>query len=110
MTFFATSARIHWLLERLSALLLIALTYWPLRFVERCMHAQYAPMLDWLHLPLNKGGLILWFWLVCYHSQLGMQSIFTDYLTYRYQLFAIWSAGLFFTGLALGATLLLAQF
>ncbi len=102
-------AHFHWLQQRLSALCLLPLSYWLLMFAERCLHASYSEMLSWLHLPINKYGLIAWFLLVCYHGALGMQVIFEDYISRTRQQLAIWVSNTFFTGLALGAVLFFVQ-
>ncbi|MDQ5940023.1 MAG: succinate dehydrogenase / fumarate reductase, rane anchor subunit [Pseudomonadota bacterium] len=102
-------AHFHWLQQRLSALFLLPLSYWLFMFTERCLHASYSDMLTWLHLPINKYGLIAWFLLVCYHGALGMQVVFEDYVSRPRQRIASWSANLLFTGIALCAVFFLIQ-
>lgn len=102
-------AHTDWLRQRLSALFLLPLSYWLFIFVEHCLQANYSEMLSWLHLPINKYALIAWFLLVCYHGAIGMQVIFEDYIPRHRQRLAIWTANIFFMGLALSAVIFLVQ-
>jgi succinate dehydrogenase / fumarate reductase membrane anchor subunit len=102
------SATTHWSMQRLTAILLIPLSYWLLEFLRLCLNANYFDITDWLALPVNKIGLIAWLLVVCYHAASGMTVVLEDYVSHLNQQFtAILVARLFFAGLALSAIVLL---
>jgi succinate dehydrogenase / fumarate reductase membrane anchor subunit len=98
----------HWWSQRLSAILLIPLTYWLLDFLRHCFQKNYFETIEWLALPFNKIALIAWIITVFYHAALGVQIILEDYVSHQQKRFiAIWSANTVFATLALGALVLL---
>ena len=104
------SATHHWWMQRLTAILLIPLSYWLLAFLQLCLHANYFEMIAWLAAPVNQIGLSAWLLVVCYHAAIGLQVVLEDYVSHRgTQVAAIWTTRLFFTGLALSAIVLLLQ-
>lgn len=75
------SATTHWTLQRLSALALIPLTYWLLRFLYACFQESFFEASEWLNEPLNKSALLLWLLMTCYHAALGLQVVLEDYVS-----------------------------
>ncbi len=100
----------HWSMQRLTAILLIPLSYWLLVFLQLCLHANYFEMSAWLTTPMNQIGLSAWLLVVCYHAAIGLQVVLEDYVSHRgKQVAAIWIAHSFFAGLALSSIVLLLQ-
>ena len=104
------SATHHWWMQRLTAILLIPLSFWLLAFLQLCLHANYFEMIVWLAAPVNQIGLSAWLLVVCYHAAIGLQVVLEDYVSHRgTQVTAIWITRLFFAGLALSSIVLLLQ-
>ncbi len=100
----------HWTLQRITAILLIPLSYWILAFLQYCLNANYFETSAWLNEPVNKIGLIAWVLVVCYHTALGLQVVLEDYVSHRgKQVVAIWSVKIGFAALSLSAIVLLFQ-
>lgn len=100
----------HWWMQRLTAILLIPLSYWLLAFLQLCFHANYFEMTEWLTTPFNQIGLSAWLLVVCYHTAIGLQVVLEDYVSHSGIQFAtIWAVRAFFAGLALCAIILLFQ-
>lgn len=100
----------HWKLQRITAGLLVPLSYWILAFLQHCLKANYFETSAWLHEPINRFGLIAWILVVCYHTALGLQVVLEDYVSHQgKQVVAIWGVNLFFSALGLSAIVLLFQ-
>lgn len=100
----------HWWLQRLTAILLLPLSYWLIAFLQLAFQANYFEMLEWLALPLNKIALILWFLIAFFHAIIGLKVVFEDYISHRgYRFAVIWSVNSIFGILALSAVVLLLQ-
>ncbi|MDD5227264.1 MAG: succinate dehydrogenase, hydrophobic membrane anchor protein [Methylococcales bacterium] len=100
----------HWSMQRLTAILLIPLSYWLLTFLQLCLHANYFEMTEWLATPVNQIGLSMWLLVVCYHAAIGLQVVLEDYVSHRGKQFAaIWTVHSLFAGLALSSIVLLLQ-
>ncbi|MEI7796072.1 MAG: succinate dehydrogenase, hydrophobic membrane anchor protein [Methylococcaceae bacterium] len=100
----------HWGIQRLTAILLIPLSYWLIAFLQLCLHANYFEIKAWLTSPVNQIALGTWFVVVCYHAAIGLQVVLEDYVSNRdKQLAAIWGVNVFFAGLALSALVFLFQ-
>ncbi|MFI3138326.1 MAG: succinate dehydrogenase, hydrophobic membrane anchor protein [Methylococcaceae bacterium] len=70
----------HWLLQRITAVLLIPLSYWLIILLNLLTTAPYQSTLNWLTVPLNAAALIAWVILVFYHAALGVQVVIEDYV------------------------------
>jgi len=93
----------HWTIQRLTAVLLIPLSYWLLVFLQLCLQENYFEITEWLASPLNKIALISWLIVVCYHAAIGAQVVLEDYVSNQSkQCMAIWATHSFFAILALG--------
>lgn len=100
----------HWWMQRLTAILLLPLSYWLIQFLNLTFNANYFEILEWFAAPLNKIALILWFLIVCYHAALGLQVVLEDYVSHRdYRFAAIWTVNSIFGILGLSAVVLLLQ-
>jgi succinate dehydrogenase / fumarate reductase membrane anchor subunit len=96
------SATKHWTMQRLTAILLIPLSYWLLAFLQLCLQANYFDIIEWLASSINKIGLISWLVVVCYHAAIGVQVVLEDYVSNQNKQFtAIWTAHSLFAILAL---------
>jgi succinate dehydrogenase / fumarate reductase membrane anchor subunit len=101
-------AKQHWLMQRLTAILLLPLSYWLIEFLRLALNANYFEMLEWLALPLNKMALILWFLMIFFHASIGLQVVLEDYVSNRgYRFAAIWTVHAVFSILGLSAAVLL---
>ncbi len=100
----------HWTVQRLTAILLLPLSYWLIAFLRLALNGNYFEMLEWLSTPLNKTALIAWFLVVFYHSAMGLQVVLEDYISNTAKrLTAIWTAYSVCAGLGLSAVVLLLQ-
>ena len=100
----------HWFMQRLSAILLIFLSYWLFAFLHECLHSSYADMIGWMNAIPNRTALIAWFLVVCYHSALGLHVVVEDYITHSHKQFLLrHSINLFFCSIALSAVVLVAD-
>ena len=66
----------HWAIQRLTAILLLPLSYWLLAFLRLALNANYFEITDWIATPLNKIALIAWFSVVFYHAEYSFVVIF----------------------------------
>ncbi|MEQ1638279.1 MAG: succinate dehydrogenase, hydrophobic membrane anchor protein [Methylococcales bacterium] len=71
---------VHWLLQRITALLLIPLSYWLIVLLKLTFTAPYQTTIDWLTSPLNTLALGAWVAAVFYHAALGLQVVIEDYV------------------------------
>lgn len=102
------SATKHWWSQRLSAILLIPLSYWLLVFLQHCFQKNYFETVEWLAAPLNKIALCAWVVVVFYHAALGIQVVLEDYISNLQKRFiAIWSVNAVFAGLTLSSIVFL---
>lgn len=87
----------HWLWQRITAVLLIPLSYWLIKLLALVFSAPYSATLAWLKAPVNSLLLALWMLTVCYHAALGMQVVFEDYMALPGRRVMIWAVkGLLF--------------
>ncbi|MET0582391.1 MAG: succinate dehydrogenase, hydrophobic membrane anchor protein [Pseudoxanthomonas sp.] len=70
----------HFIVQRLTAIALIALTCWFLYFVIGLMHADYLTATDAVAKPWNAMLLIAFLVSMFWHAQLGVQVIIEDYV------------------------------
>ncbi len=70
----------HWLLQRLSAVALVPLTFWFLKWIFKLSSFDY----DNVRLEINAGFNYVWLvfllMTLAYHSALGVQVVIEDYL------------------------------
>lgn len=70
----------EWLMERLSALLLLGLLPWLWLDLPSLETLSREALITWLRQPLRLPGLILLLGVTAWHAGLGAGSILTDYL------------------------------
>jgi succinate dehydrogenase / fumarate reductase, membrane anchor subunit len=76
----AKSATRHWLMQRMTAIILLPLSYQLIVFLNLCMTAPYQQTVAWLKSPLNTIGIEAWLLAVFYHSAMGLQVVVEDYV------------------------------
>ena len=72
----------HFLLERVSALLLIPLMIWLCISISLLPSASYEPVIHWLQQPFNSIMMGLIIVIGFKHAQLGMQVVIEDYVSH----------------------------
>ncbi|MDH3688302.1 MAG: succinate dehydrogenase, hydrophobic membrane anchor protein [Gammaproteobacteria bacterium] len=78
----------HWWWQRVTALALVPLTVWLVICVARLTGADHAEVAAWMRSPLNSALLILFVSVGLYHTQLGMQVVWEDYVQSEWFKFA----------------------
>lgn len=71
----------HWLMQRLTALLLIPLFIWLVFFSYQSSGKDLASILALLKKPVNIVAFMLIMLTSLYHSMLGMQVVLEDYIS-----------------------------
>ncbi len=71
----------HYLLQRVSALLLIPLTLWFCISIAMLPDVSYQRIINWLQSPFNSIMMALIIIIGFKHAQLGMQTIIEDYIS-----------------------------
>lgn len=93
----AKGGAFHWLMQRITAVLLIPLPFWTVFFIKYLSYSSYEELTAWLSTPLNSVFLVLTALVAGYHAVLGMQSIFDDYVHREsYKTAAMWAVKLVF--------------
>jgi succinate dehydrogenase / fumarate reductase membrane anchor subunit len=96
----------HWWMQRVSAVLLIPLSFWLINFLGLSLTASYQHTVDWLASPLNTVCIVMWIIAVFYHAALGLQVVIEDYIAAEGpRIISIWSVHLIFLFLAMMAIL-----
>jgi succinate dehydrogenase / fumarate reductase membrane anchor subunit len=70
----------HWLLQRISAIILIPLSFKQIAFLKLCLNAPYQHTIEWLSSPYNMVWILLWVIAVFYHAAIGLQVVIEDYV------------------------------
>ncbi len=71
----------HFLMQRLTALLLLPLVLWFSLSVAMLPEASYDEAMSWLRSPFNAILLSLFLVVGFYHAQLGIQMVLEDYVS-----------------------------
>ncbi len=77
------SATSHWLLQRITAVILIPLSFKFIIFLNLCLHAPYQETKAWLASTGNLVWIFVWLLAVFYHAALGLQVVVEDYIGNR---------------------------
>ncbi len=94
----------HWWLQRITAVALIPLSFWPVVLLNLVFNASYLETVTWLASPLNSICMVFWILSVFYHAALGLQVVIEDYVSSeKWRITAIWSTYLVFFFLMLAA-------
>lgn len=70
----------HWWGQRLSAVALAVLGSWLAIAVLGFEDFSHATVVSWVKAPINSVMLVLTVLTLCYHSQLGVQTVVEDYV------------------------------
>lgn len=93
-----------WCMQRITAIIIIPLTFWLIIFLNLVLNANHQETVAWLNNILNAVCLVSWVVLTAYHAALGLQVVFEDYIsTVKIQAVAIRVSNLFFLLLGLSA-------
>ncbi len=94
----------HWWLQRITAVALIPLSFWPIVLLDLSFNGSYQETVTWLALPLNSICMVFWILSVFYHAALGLQVVIEDYVSSeKWRITAILSTYLIFFFLMLAA-------
>jgi succinate dehydrogenase / fumarate reductase, membrane anchor subunit len=100
----------HWWLQRITAVILIPLSFWLIAYCKHLLSATHGEISHWLAQPFNSVAALIWTAVVSYHAALGLQVVIEDYVHSSWQkITAVWTVKLFFFGLAVGMILMLLQ-
>ncbi len=102
----------HWLAERISAVLLLPLTFWLIYSIISLRYANYEAYTLWLQNPLNASLLLSFLGLMFYHAAAGLQVVIEDYVSCHakklFMIFAVKAAFGFMAFLSLVSVLKIA--
>ncbi len=70
----------HWIMQRVTAVLLLPLVVWLCWSVVTLAHADHAAAFAWLQQPLNAILMIVSVISLFYHAALGSQVVIEDYI------------------------------
>ena len=93
-------------MQRVTAVLLIPLSFWLINFLGLSLTAPYQQTAAWLASPLNTVCIVMWIIAVFYHAALGLQVVIEDYVAAEGpKIISIWVVHLVFLFLAIAAML-----
>jgi succinate dehydrogenase / fumarate reductase membrane anchor subunit len=102
----AKSGTGHWWMQRVTAVALVPLSFWLIKFLGLSLTAPYQQTVDWLTSPVNTICILAWIIAVFYHAALGLQVVIEDYVAAEgIKIVSIWAANLAFLFLAMAALL-----
>jgi len=102
----AKSGTGHWWMQRVTAVALVPLSFWLIKFLALSLTAPYQQTADWLTSPVNTICIIAWIIAVFYHAALGLQVVIEDYVAAEGpKIISIWAVNLAFLFLAIAALL-----
>jgi len=102
----AKSGTGHWWMQRVTAVALIPLSFWLIKFLGLSLTAPYQQTVNWLASPVNTICIIAWIIAVFYHAALGLQVVIEDYVAPEgAKIASIWAVNLAFLFLAMTALL-----
>lgn len=100
----AKAGTAHWWMQRVTAVILIPLTFWLLAFLHFSFSAPYQQTVQWLAAPLNTVCIVAWVFAVFYHAALGLQVVLEDYVSTEWlKIVSVWLTNLVFILLGLAA-------
>jgi succinate dehydrogenase / fumarate reductase, membrane anchor subunit len=70
----------HWFVQRITAIILIPLSFHLIVFLNLCLSSPYPETKAWLAGPENTALLVAWLVAVFYHAALGVQVVIEDYV------------------------------
>jgi succinate dehydrogenase / fumarate reductase membrane anchor subunit len=100
----AKSGTSHWWMQRVTAVALVPLSFWLIKFLDLSLTAPFQETIAWLTLPLNTVFIVALILAVFYHAALGLQVVIEDYIAAEgIKIVAVWTVNLSFLMLALAA-------
>ena len=70
----------HWITQRITALIIIPLTFWFIYSLLESVTSSHQDMLDWVKQPLITILLTISVLGIFWHARLGIQVIIEDYI------------------------------
>lgn len=70
----------HWIMQRISSIFALPLTFWLVAAIAGHVHADYATFTAWLAEPVNAILMILSILTFTIHAVQGLQVVYEDYL------------------------------
>lgn len=96
----------HWWMQRISAVILIPLSFWFVIYAKKLAALTHAEISTWLAEPLNSFFAVAWLMAVFYHAALGVQVVIEDYVHTEWRKIAtVWAVKISFWGLGLATVL-----
>lgn len=71
----------HWITQRVTAIALVPLTIWFVSILAMMKDSSYQSSINIVSNPFNATILILLILSMFWHSQLGLQVVFEDYIS-----------------------------
>ena len=100
----AKSGTSHWWMQRVTAVALVPLSFWLIKFLDLSLTAPFQETIAWLTLPLNTVFIVALILAIFYHAALGLQVVIEDYIAAEgIKIVAVWTVNLSFLMLALAA-------
>lgn len=92
----------HWLMQRVTAIILLPLILWLVYSIFSLQGATYTEFTAWLANPLNAILMVFFIVTGMYHSVLGNQVIIEDYISHKwFRLAKLIGQKVFFTALGI---------
>ena len=95
----------HWILQRISAVLMIPMAVWFVATVLPALIAGPSAFQTWIQSPVNGILALLWTVLLLFHGCLGMEVVFEDYVSCKRGRSFLIKGTRFLSGLAFFLTL-----
>ncbi len=70
----------HWLLQRISAVILVPLTFWFVFQILSLVKLDREELIIWTKNPINSIIIIAYFLIASFHMKLGLTVIIEDYI------------------------------
>ena len=100
----AKSGTSHWWMQRVTAVALVPLSFWFIKFLNLSLTAPYQETIEWLTSPVNTVAVVALILAIFYHAALGLQVVIEDYIAAEgIKIIAVWTVNLSFLLLALAA-------
>ncbi len=76
----AHTGSFFWLLQRISAILVLVSSVWLFWLLHLLLHAEKAEVLQFLSAPIHASALSIWFLSTGFHATQGIQVVLEDYV------------------------------
>jgi succinate dehydrogenase / fumarate reductase membrane anchor subunit len=96
----------HWWMQRITAILLILLSFWLVIYSKQLTRASYEDMTLWLAQPVQRFFALSWTVVAFYHAALGLRVVIEDYVQpHGWKIAFIGAVNVIFCALALSSVL-----